>query len=47
MYRKSCCTAPGVGVDGMDKLLKFYIKVVGKALSGELWTWTGLVLSLE
>ena len=29
MYRKSYCTTPGVGVGsgGMDKMLKFYIKL--------------------
>ena len=27
MYRKSCCTGGGGGVD-MDKMLKFYVKVL-------------------
>ena len=51
--QKSYCTTPGVGVGvgidgsvGVDKMLKFYVKVfyvMGKALSGELsCTRTGL-----
>ena len=43
MYRKSCCITPfvgdGGGGSGVDKMLKFYIKVfkvMGKVLSGEL-----------
>ena len=28
MYRKSCCTTPGIGIGGyISKMLKFYIKV--------------------
>ena len=38
MYRKSCCTNPGIGIGGgggasMVRMLKFF-KVNGKALSG-------------
>ena len=52
MYRKSYCTTPGVSVGfgsvGVDRMLKFYVKVfivMGKALSGELSCMqTGLVV---
>ena len=52
MYRKSCCTTPGISIGagsiGMDRMLKFYVKVfivMGKALSGELSCMqTGLVV---
>ena len=50
MFSTSFNTGVGHGSVGMDKMLKFYIKVfyfyvLGKGLSGELsCTWTGFVL---
>ena len=42
MYRKSCCTTPGIGGGfsiGISKMLKFHVKVfmMGKVLSGKLF----------
>ena len=40
MYRKSCCTTPGIeGGFSIGKILKFHVKVfmMGKVLSGKLF----------